>query len=116
MIPQVWLDAFVLFAMFALRIALPLAATLVIGKWLEQKLQPPRAIEQANGTRDPRAVDNIIYLHCWDLKHCDHTVRAHCAAFKRPDLPCWLALQSNGGHVRAECLSCVMYKPQKIAA
>jgi len=105
--------------MFAVRIGIPLALTLVIGHWLEKKLAPQEEIRKSEETAEPTPrtrEGNIIYVHCWDIKRCESTQRAQCAASERPDLPCWLALQAAGDKVREECYTCAFYKPQTRAA
>lgn len=115
MIPQVWIDTFVVLGMFLLRVAIPIALTIAFGKWLEKKLKPT---EQDHAAKVPAVhkSGNIIQLHCWDIKRCDPAIRAKCAAHKHPELPCWLAIQAEGGKVSAECFTCALYKPQAIAA
>lgn len=107
------IDALVILLMFAVRIGVPVALTLVVGYWLEKKLAPSQEMRtRAHTTRSAK----IITLHCWDVKKCSSTQRAQCAAFRRPDLPCWLALQVAGDKVRPECYTCAFYKPERIAA
>lgn len=105
-----------LVGMFALRLGIPIALTIWVGRWLEKKMRP----SEENGIRqeemERRAGGKIIYLHCWDFKKCDATRRLQCAATKHPNLPCWLALQAEGLDVRQECYTCALYKPQRMAA
>lgn len=117
MLPQDLIDTLVILIMFGLRIGVPIALTLAFGYWLEKKLAPRD--EAQTETVQPRIVKpsgKIIQLHCWDLERCDPTKRAQCAAFKHPELPCWLALQAEGEKVREECFTCALYKTQQIAA
>lgn len=111
MFPEFWTETFVVISMFVLRVGVPIALTFMLGKWLEKKLAPPKAKSES-----AHAKSKIIQLHCWDVKRCAPTVRAQCAAYQHPQLPCWLALQAEGGQVRAECFNCAFYKPQTIAA
>ncbi len=117
MLYQDLLDAVVIVLMFVLRIGVPLVVTLAFGYWLEKKLRPEETIDvkPAPIVRSGKA-NNIIHLHCWDVKRCDQARRAECAAYKHPDLPCWLALQVEGDKVNEECFTCALYKPQSIAA
>ncbi len=51
---ETWIDGLVLFGMFVLRVAVPLAILLLVGGWLEKRLAPPAAREsqqRAVGTR-----------------------------------------------------------------
>lgn len=121
MFAQDLIDTFVVFLMFVLRIGVPVALTLAFGYWLEKKLAPReqartqdalRVQTERRGTRTGK----IIQIHCWNLKRCASAKRAQCAAYKHPELPCWLALQAEGEKVRADCFSCALYKPQTKAA
>jgi len=117
MLAQDMIDTFVILIMFGLRIGVPIALTLAFGYWLEKKLAP-REVTQSEAEK-PRIVktsSKIIQLHCWDLKRCDQTKRAQCAAFKHAELPCWLALQAEGEKVREDCFTCALYKTRSIAA
>ncbi len=115
MIEQFWIDTFVVFGMFVLRVGVPIALTIALGKWLEKKLKP-RVENEESKPRVTARSSNVIPLHCWDIKRCDPAIRAHCAAYKHPELPCWLAIQAEGGSVCAECFTCPFYKPQSAAA
>ncbi len=116
---QDFIDTLVFLFMVALRIAVPLALTLIVGRWLEKKLAPREITlpdQQSKITRFTTRRNNIIQVHCWDIKRCQETRRAECAAYKRPELPCWLALQAEGEPVREQCYSCSLYKPHSNAA
>jgi hypothetical protein len=113
-------NTLIVLGMFILRVAVPLAVTMALGYWLEKRLRPP---ESENGNRPvilellPHSPSSkIIQLHCWDLNHCETTRRVQCAAFRHPDLPCWLALQVEGHKIRQECFTCRLYRAQWIAA
>jgi hypothetical protein len=122
------IDSLVILGMFFLRIGVPVIVTLGIGMWLEKKLRPQetrqtqRAVRRGTIIPFPRVPQGASptsaqFAHCWDVKQCDPAAREQCAAFKRPDLPCWLALQAAGGKVRAECADCELYtKPQRVVA
>src|SRR5512132_2848234 len=106
--------------MFPDRIGIPVAITLVLGWWLEKKLRPPEAdqgdkIVRLDTFRQAKS-SKVIQLHCWNVKRCDSAKVAQCAASKHPELPCWLALQVEGGKVREECFTCALYKPEQRAA
>ena len=115
--------------MFALSIGVPIALTLLVGRWLEKRLRPqeeemtsietmPQTARASNVVpmRQTTRANNIIPMRCWHIKRCPEAQRAQCAAFQRPDLPCWLALQATGGKVHEECFTCAFYKPQTMAA
>jgi hypothetical protein len=107
------IDTFAVIFMFALRIGLPIALTLVAGVWLEKKLAPRERVTRPMPTARSA---KIIPIHCWDIKKCESARRAHCAASQHPELPCWLARQAAGEKVRAECYACAFYKPERMAA
>jgi hypothetical protein len=122
------IDGLVILAMFFLRIGVPIVVTLGIGIWLEKKLRPQetqqvqREVRRGTIIPFPRvsqgvSASSIPIAHCWDVKQCPPAMREQCAAYKRPDLPCWLALQAAGGKVRAECADCELYtKPRRVVA
>lgn len=114
------LDLIGLIVMFGLRIGVPVALTYFVGRWLEKKLRPA-GTETVNHVREDEmarraASSKIIRLHCWDVRKTDSAKRAQIAAAKRPDLPCWLALQAEGEAIHEECYACAFYKPQTKAA
>lgn len=119
-------DVLAILGMFLLRIGAPIVVTVGVGIWLEKKLRPAetQSIQRSSrrGTiipfpqqaRKARA-STPTAARCWDVKQCDPMAREQCAAFQRSDLPCWLALQTAGGRVRAECADCEMYaQPQRV--
>lgn len=120
MLPDTMTESLAVLAMFVVRIGIPVAITLVLGWWLEKKLRPPDADQNGKIVRLDTArhakSSKVIQLHCWNMKHCDSAKVAQCAAYKHPELPCWLALQVEGGKVREECFTCALYKPEQLAA
>ncbi len=114
--PQV-LEGVIVLLLFVVRIGIPIALTLAFGYWLERKLRPPEApAETLESVHVARKRSNIIRLHCWDIKRCEPAQRAQCAAYQHPNLPCWLAIQVEGGKVREQCFTCGFYKPQVMVA
>ncbi len=114
--PEVLAGVIVLL-LFVVRIGVPIALTLAFGYWLERKLRPPEApAETLEKARLTRKHSNIIRLHCWDIKRCEPAKRAQCAATQHPELPCWLAIQVDGGKVRENCFTCAFYKPEVMVA
>ncbi len=110
-------EAVIVLLLFVVRIGIPIAVTLAFGYWLERKLRPAEApAETPENIRLVRKPSNIIRLHCWDIKRCEPAQRAHCATCRHPDLPCWLAIQVEGGKVREQCFTCGFYRPQVMVA
>ncbi len=110
-----------LIVMFALRVGVPLVLTLAFGRWLEKKLQPQTEIRRvvrptAKIIPFPARAAKTIEAqgHCWDTLQNQATMRAQNAAAQHPDLPCWLALQADGGNVNAECFTCALYQPKAL--
>lgn len=60
-----------------------------------------------------RAVTVPPVVPCWEQKNCDAAKRASCAAYKRSHVPCWLAVQVAEGQLRADCMSCDLYRLEK---
>ena len=112
-------DGAVIVALSVLRIGVPIALTLALGRWLERKLQADPSPQQLHLHKPSLASGQSTKgyrPHCWDLFRCDTAKRAQCAAYRHPDLPCWLALQVEGDKLRPECFTCELYRPQAIAA
>lgn len=105
-------DVLVLGYFFVLRIGAPILITLMIGAWLKRWLEERDAKEAPQGA--PAIQGNE--QHCWDIKHCPETERVKCAASKRPDLPCWLALQVSGPGLREACYTCAIFTAHQPAA
>ncbi len=112
MVAQGLYDALTVLGLFFLRIGVPIAITIAAGLWLERKLhpeeQPARPKRQLRLGLSPRGAEPA---RCWDVKRCDATLRAQCAAFQRQHLPCWLA-QQVAGSTSAKCFGCDLYTPQ----
>ncbi len=115
MVPEGF-EGIIILLLFVVRIGIPMALTLALGHWLERKLRPQDAVEETERVAGTRSASNVIRLHCWDIKRCSAAKRAQCAACRYPDLPCWLALQVDGGKVSAQCFACRFYKPEIAAA
>lgn len=120
MFPEIVTQTIVVVFMFVLRIGVPIAITLLIGLWLEKRLASPQESQEREKSTEKMPLytrtGKIIQIHCWDVKRCEQSKRAQCAAFQHPELPCWLAIQAEGGKLREECFTCPLYKPAKIAA
>jgi len=98
-------DVIVIGYLLVLRVLTPLLLILFIGKWLQVKLAHSDRREQLAHQGEP---------YCWDLRDTPQTRRAQAAAATHPDLPCWLAMQYDGGGVTTECYRCPRYAVQSI--
>ncbi len=96
-------DALVIAYMFVLRIGVPILITLMIGAWLRRLLEE----------HEPKPADAPLTLkpgqHCWDVVKTPDVERVKSVAAQRPDLPCWLALQTSGTGVQEMCHTCPLY-------
>ena len=96
-------DVLVVAYMFVLRIGVPILITLMIGTWLKRLLEEH---EEKPATAPLRLKPG---QHCWDVAQTADTDQLKAIATRRPDLPCWLALQVNGTGVQEMCYSCPAY-------
>lgn len=96
-------DLIVIGYLLVLRVLVPLLCILFIGKWIQTKMAETDRREQLAHQGEP---------YCWDTHHNAQTQRAQAAAAARPDLPCWLAVQHEGGGVTDECYHCPRYAVQ----
>jgi hypothetical protein len=77
----------------------------------ETGLAPCPAAEPADAICDTAPSGRAAGRRCWQMKGCSPAERSGCPAYRRPYLPCWLALElGNGGQPKGECLSCARYK------
>ena len=102
-------DILVIAGMFFLRIGLPLLVVMGIGYLIQRWLEPKAVHEQFEGmvrTAQERAAVSVGQQHCWQVKNCSPELRAECAAFKQPDIPCWLSRQIAGQSLPEGCATC----------
>ena len=120
-------DALVIAGMFILRLGVPLAITLAVGylllrldrkwqaeawaEWESNRLEQEEQGEQAAG----RATSSAAKQLCWDLKECSQAVRDQCPAFKRPNIPCWLARRRAEGRLPAACYDCELFSLKQVS-
>lgn len=96
-------DLFVIAYMFVLRIGVPIIVTLMVGAWLKRLLEEHE---------DKPEVTTAVLKpgqHCWDIAKSDDAENARAVAAKRPDLPCWLALQITGAGLKEMCYACPVF-------
>jgi hypothetical protein len=123
--------------LFFLRLGVPILVTIAIGyglsrldaKWRREAEHEARAqtgrpmneVErQPTGQpltiRLPENVPSGMFAvsngpHCWDVKGCSEAMRAKCAAFRQPTVPCWQARTQAEGRLPAPCKGCHLYVP-----
>lgn len=96
-------DLLVIGYLLFLRVIVPLLCILFIGKWIQTKMAAADRREQLAHQGEP---------YCWDTHRNAQTLRAQAAAAAHPDLPCWLAVQREGGGVTEDCYHCPRYAVQ----
>ncbi len=120
-------DTLVIAGMFILRLGVPLAITLAVGyvllrldrkwqaeawaEWESDQLQEGEQVKQAAGGVKSPAAKQV----CWELKECGQAVREQCPAFKRPNIPCWLARRRAEGRLPAACYDCELFSLKQVA-
>jgi hypothetical protein len=125
--------------LFVLRLGVPILVTVAIAyglrrldaKWqaeaeAEAKTQAkvvvppapqPQPARSGNGTgitlplRQPMAPVMVAGQPCWAAKGCSESMRATCAAFNQPTVPCWSARTQAEGRLPAGCKDCTLYQP-----
>ena len=90
-----------LIAGFLLRLALPIAATLLVIYFL-RKLDKRW---QAEAELQPIQVEKA---ECWKVKGCTPENIENCKAAKSP-LPCWQVKRLPNGYLNESCLSCPVF-------
>jgi hypothetical protein len=103
-------DVLVLIYLFVLRLGVPLIVTLMFGSFLQHWLQQQDAKEAI-----ARRQYDADAPCCWETKNCPESVRANCAAYHHPELPCWLALQVAGYGLKEQCYACPLYSTRRVA-
>jgi hypothetical protein len=122
--------------LFALRLGIPVLVTVLIAyglrrldaKWqaeaeaeekaLNKPLAPqpqPQPQPARSGItppmRQPIPVAMAGGQPCWSVKGCSESMRATCAAFNQPNVPCWTARMNAEGRLPAGCQDCKLYQP-----
>lgn len=93
-------DGIVLAYMLFLRIGVPLIVIVFAGKWIQRRMAESDMREQRVRLGEP---------YCWDIRTNAQTASAKIAATAHPELPCWLAVQKQGGGVTESCFNCPRY-------
>jgi hypothetical protein len=102
-------DIIVVAGMFFVRIGLPLLIVMGVGYLIQRWLEPKAVHEQFEGM--VRSAQEGVAVSagqppCWQVKNCSPELRAECAAYKQPDIPCWLSLQIAGQPLPEGCATC----------
>jgi hypothetical protein len=111
-------DLLVVIALALLRIGIPAAAILGVGYVAVRafkgksatEIEAPAEFAGLAPAEWAKAMTQRPAAACWEQRQCDATARATCAAYLRPKVPCWLAVQVAEGKLRDDCPSCSMYR------
>ena len=109
------LEPLAIIGLFLLRLAVPLAITLIIGyplhrldaRWESEIQSHPDTV----ATKEPAAVQQP----CWEDKGCSARRRSRCPACRLTDIPCWLARLRVENRLPAECSACVRFTSGTVA-
>lgn len=93
-------DGIVLSYMLFLRVGVPLLVIVFSGKWIQRRMFETDLREQRAHMGEP---------YCWDIRNDTQTAHAKISAAAYPELPCWLAVQQDGGGVTDACFNCPRY-------
>ena len=96
-------DVLVLAYLLTLRVGVPILITLMLGAWMQRILERPES--ELEGRPDLDSAGK----HCWDYYSSPEANRARQAAARRPDLPCWLAVQVGGTGLNQACYTCSVF-------
>jgi hypothetical protein len=86
---------------FLLRLAIPIAGTVILIYFL-RKLD---AHWQAETQLPPKPAQTV---ECWKIKGCSPAQKRKCPAASSP-LPCWQVLRQPNGYLQEECISCKIF-------
>src|SRR6266496_6729095 len=99
---------FALLTGFLLRLAIPIAGTIILVYFL-RKLD---AHWQAEAQLPPVPEQKV---ECWKVKGCSPAQRKNCVAASSP-LPCWQVYRKPNGYLQEECLSCKVFSDTPLPA
>jgi hypothetical protein len=116
-----WDGPIVVFLLFLLRLALPLAVLLGLGYLYERYLAQKPGEHAADEVTDSEAAARATFMAtqpgyaasrvpCWDFMGCSEEQRTACPVSQRPNVPCWLTRQLVQGQLPDECVGCQIYK------
>ena len=106
----------VLIELFALRLGVPLAVTILLCWWLRRidaKWQAEAEAYREQSTAGQRAAEDSEQGQdkpCWLVKKCPEARYRECAAFRLQDLPCWLARLRTDGRLPDLCSNCALFR------
>lgn len=113
-------ETLALIALFAVRLGVPLAITVLITwglKSLDARWQAEAEARQATaivsaGEMQPAAfkAPQARQTPCWLLRNCGEGKQSSCVACKEPGLPCWMARLRSDGRLPSTCYGCALFR------
>jgi hypothetical protein len=100
-----------------IRLGMPVAALFVIGYLLRRatlRRQDPMAgwhgkRRTSSGGYAQEMPCRALERPCWQFKQCPVEISDQCPAHKHPELPCWRAVKTNLGRLKAACPGCELF-------
>jgi hypothetical protein len=92
---------FVILVGLLLRLAIPIAGTILVVYFLRQLDAHWQKEAQLPPTPAPKA-------ECWKVKGCSPAQKKNCPAASSP-LPCWQVFRQPNGYLQEECISCKVF-------
>jgi hypothetical protein len=102
-----WQEIAAVAGFFALRIVAPLVVTVAIGEFISRRVSARRRLEEE--PIEAACEGYTLGPKCWEIKNCDPAFRETCPAYRRPNVPCWMALQLSGQDLQKECFACEVF-------
>lgn len=112
-----------MFALFALRLGVPVAITVFV-TWGLRRLDA-RWQADADARLSSQAVADGRYLPgalkaplatqkpCWEYRACTDAQRSCCAAARDTSLPCWMARLRADGRLPGGCYGCLLFRSRR---
>lgn len=93
---------------FALRLAVPLLATLALA-WALRQLDR-RWQREAVQVDESQAFGPTSVIRCWLLNDCPPAKREQCEAYQDRKVPCWQHFRGQRGALQECCLDCPVFR------
>lgn len=106
---DVLLEFFAVFGGLLLRFGIPIAATAGVA-WiltlLDRRWQAEGKLLRVSGNSMGAAWNEV---RCWEASDCPSEKREQCAAYLRPQEPCWQVFRHSNNRLKSECLTCQVF-------
>jgi hypothetical protein len=95
---------------FALRLAIPIAIT-VIAIYFLKRLDNRWQAE----AEEQLLLPVVEKPKCWEINGCTVEIRAACPGYQS-EQPCWQAFRENNGYLQERCLGCNIFRKAPVPA